>query len=79
MATRTARSPIIRPATPRKTARTFRLTPGKIEAAQQILGVPTATEAIETALDMVIFREELIRGAKAAFGIKFRETGRRRR
>ena len=41
----------------RKTARTFRLTPGKVEAAQRILGVPTATEAIETALDMVVFRQ----------------------
>ena len=62
---------------PRKTARTFRLTPGKVEAAQQILGAPTATDAIETALDMVIFRDELIRGTKAAFGIKFNESARR--
>ena len=62
------------PANHRKTARTFRLTPGKVEAAQQILGATTATEAIETALDLVIFREELIQGSKAAFGIKFNET-----
>ena len=61
---------------PRKTARTFRLTSGKVEAAQQILGARTATEAIETALDMVIFREELIRGTKAAFGIEFSESAR---
>ena len=61
----------------RKSARTFRLTPGKVEAAQQILGVPTATEAIETALDMVIFREELIRGTKAALGMEFSESGAR--
>jgi hypothetical protein len=63
----------------RKKARTFRLTPGKIEAAQRILGVPTATDAIETALDMVIFREELIRGTKAALGIEFGESRLRRR
>jgi hypothetical protein len=55
----------------RKASRTFRLTPGKVEEAQKILGAPTATEAIETALDMVIFREELIRGTRAAFGLEF--------
>jgi hypothetical protein len=49
-----------------------------VEAAQQILGVPTATDAVETALDMVIFRDALIRGTKAAFGIKFGEAPRRR-
>jgi hypothetical protein len=63
----------------RKTARTFRITPGKIEAAQQVLGASTATEAIETALDMVVFRHELIQGAKAAFGIEFTESKRRRK
>jgi hypothetical protein len=63
----------------RKIVRTFRLTPGKIEAAQEILGAPTATDTIETALDMVIFREELIRGAKNAFGIEFNKPRRPRR
>ena len=63
----------------RKKTRTFRLTPGKVEAAQEILGAPTATEAIETALDMVIFREELVRGTKAALGIEFSESRTRRR
>ena len=71
------RRAVTRPAA-RKTARTFRLTPGKVETAQEILGAPTATDAIETALDMVIFRDELIRGTKAAFGIQFSESGRRR-
>ncbi len=63
----------------RKQTRTFRLTPGKVEAAQEILGAPTATEAIETALDIVIFREELMRGTKAALGIQFSEARPRRR
>ena len=63
----------------RKKTRTFRLTPGKVEAAQEILGASTATDAIETALDMVIFRDELVRGTKAAFGIEFRESRPRRR
>jgi hypothetical protein len=55
------------------------LTPGKVEAAQKILGAPTATEAIETALDMVIFRVELVEGTKAALGIEFSESKPRRR
>jgi hypothetical protein len=58
----------------RKASRTFRLTPGKVEAAQRILASQTATEAIETALDMVIFRDELVRGTRAALGIKFHES-----
>jgi hypothetical protein len=61
----------------RKIARTFRLTPGKVEKAQEILGSPTATDAIETALDLVIFREELIRGTRKAFGIQFNRSTRR--
>ncbi len=52
----------------RKVSRTFRLTPGRLEAAQKILGTETATATIETALDMVVFREELIEGAEAMFG-----------
>jgi hypothetical protein len=54
------------------------LTPGKVETAQEILAAPTATDAIETALDMVIFRDELIRGTRAAFGIEFHHSPRRR-
>lgn len=52
----------------RKVSRTFRLTPGRLEAAQKILGTETATATIETALDMVVFREELMEGAEAMFG-----------
>lgn len=79
MASQTSKRRVVLPLSARKIVRNFRLTPGKIEAAQKILGAPTATEAIETALDMVIFREELIRGTKAAFGIQFIQSGRRRR
>lgn len=63
----------------RKIARTFRLTPGKVEAAQRILGAPTATETIETALDLVVFREELVAGTKAAYGLAIRSPDRDRR
>ena len=36
--------------------RTYRLTPAKLEAAKRALGVKTATEAIEEALDRVVAR-----------------------
>ena len=36
--------------------RTYRLTPAKLEAAKRALGVKTATEAIEEALDRVVSR-----------------------
>lgn len=53
----------------RKVSRTYRLTSGKVEAAQRILGAATATETIETALDLVVFRQELVEGARAMLGV----------
>ncbi len=47
----------------------YRLTPGKLAAAQRILGAATATETIEPALDMVIFRQELLDGTRAMIGV----------
>jgi hypothetical protein len=55
--------------TPAKVSKTYRLTPGKLSAAQRILGTTTATEAIETALDMVVFRRELLDGTRAMLGV----------
>jgi hypothetical protein len=52
-----------------KTPRSFRLAAGKIARARRLLGAASDTETIEAALDAVVFREELISGAKAAFGI----------
>ena len=52
-----------------KVPKTYRLTPGKLSAARRILGTATATEAIETALDMVVFRQELLDGTRAMLGI----------
>lgn len=63
---------------PKKIPRTFRLTPGKVEAAQRILGAVSATAAIETALDMVMFRRELVHGIEAAFGIRIASPERER-
>jgi hypothetical protein len=46
------------------------LPPGKVEAAQRALGTATATETIETALDLVLFRRELVRGTRALLGVR---------
>ena len=59
----------------RKVARTFRLTPGKVEDAQRILGVPTATEAVESALDLVVFGHELVEGFALLTGSSLRLIG----
>jgi hypothetical protein len=53
----------------RKVSKTYRLTPGKLAAAQRILGTATATETIETALDLVVFRQELLDGTRAMLGV----------
>jgi len=53
-----------------KVSKTYRLTPAKLAAAQKILGTSTATETIETALDMVVFRQELLDGTRALFGLE---------
>lgn len=47
----------------------YRLSPAKIARARQVLGTTTATATIEEALDLVVFRSELVQGARQAFGI----------
>lgn len=64
------RSPISRNRVGRKVPRTFRLTLDKVDAAQRILGTATATETIETALDMIVFRRRLVTGTAAMLGVK---------
>ena len=61
-----------------KAPRTFRLAASKIETARRILGATTATEAIERALDMVVFRHELVVGTRAMLGVRIQppDTGR---
>ena len=54
----------------RKVPRTYRLAPGKVAAAQRVLGAATATEAIETALDLVLFRRELVSGTRTMLGVR---------
>lgn len=57
-----------RSARDRKVPKTYRLSPAKVAAAQRILGTPTATETIEAALDLVVFRDELVAGTRAMLG-----------
>jgi hypothetical protein len=52
-----------------KVPRTYRLAPEKVATAQKILGARSATETIETALDMVVFRRDLVRGTAAMLGV----------
>jgi hypothetical protein len=49
--------------------RTYRLPLSKIRAAKRVLGTTNSTETIEHALDMIVFRQELIEGTRAMFGI----------
>jgi hypothetical protein len=53
----------------RKVPKTYRLAPDKVAAAQRILGAATATETIEQALDLVVFRQELMEGTRSLFGL----------
>jgi len=47
-----------------KVAKSYRLSPRRIAAAQRILGTPNETATIEEALDLVVFRDELASGLK---------------
>jgi hypothetical protein len=40
-----------------------------LAAAQRILGTATATETIELALDLVVFRRELMCGTRSLLGL----------
>jgi len=66
-----------------KVAMSYRLSPAKIARAQRVLGTATATATIEEALDLVVFRRELIEGVDDAFGVEisdaFPASGRRKR
>lgn len=57
-----------------KVAMSYRLSPEKIARAQAVLGTATATATIEEALDMIVFRQELMQGVDRAFGLPIVET-----
>lgn len=48
----------------------LRLHQSKIDAARAALGTTTETETIETALDLVVFRKELVEGVRSMRGSK---------
>lgn len=53
-----------------KQMKSFRLTTTKIKRARKILGTTTDTGTIEAALDMVVFRQELLDGLEAIAGVE---------
>lgn len=57
-----------------KVAMSYRLSPAKIARAQHILGTATATATIEEALDLVIFRRELMAGLEDVAGLEIVEA-----
>ena len=52
----------------------LRLTQSKIDEAREILGTATETETIEAALDLVVFRKELVEGIRAMRGAKLEDV-----
>jgi hypothetical protein len=54
-----------------KHMKSFRLAADKIKRARKVLGTKTDTGTIEAALDMVIFRQELLDGLGAMSGAEF--------
>lgn len=46
----------------------LRLDQGKLDGARRVLGARTETEAVEQALDLVAFRQEVIKGVRRMAG-----------
>jgi hypothetical protein len=53
-----------------RVSRTYRLPLSKVSAAKRALGAATATETIERALDLVVFRRELVDGTRSLRGVR---------
>jgi hypothetical protein len=51
----------------------LRLTQSKINKAKRILGTKTETETIEQALDLVVFRQEVLEGISRIAGTRAAE------
>ena len=63
--------PAVYEASPAKEAsmrKNYRLRQSKIDRAMRVLGTATETETIERALDLVVFRGELVEGVRAMRG-----------
>jgi hypothetical protein len=61
----------------RRVPRTYRLSLAKLRAAKRALGASTITEAIDKALDLVVFQRQLIDGTRAMWGVKITAPDRR--
>jgi hypothetical protein len=72
MAKSTARKPASRRA--KRVPRTYRLRLAKLAAAKRALGAATSTEAIEKALDLAVFRRDLIAGIRSLRGLRIESS-----
>lgn len=54
-----------------KVRKEFWLDPKTLADAQRILGVKTEREAVAQALDMIVFREGVVRGIRALSKMRF--------
>ncbi len=52
-----------------KVRKEFWLDPKLLRTARELLGATTEREAVEMALDLVAFREELVRGTRSLAGL----------
>jgi hypothetical protein len=52
----------------------IRLQQWKIDEAREVLGTETETETIEAALDLVVFRKELVEGIRAMRGAELEDV-----
>ncbi|MDB4951906.1 MAG: hypothetical protein JWM27_4555 [Gemmatimonadetes bacterium] len=52
----------------------YRLRQSTIDRAMKLLGTRTETETIEQALDLVVFRSELVEGVRAMRGADLRDV-----
>jgi hypothetical protein len=55
---------------PRSVRKNFRLDQARLDAAREALGARTETETIETALDLILFRKELVDGVDTLVGTR---------
>ena len=55
---------------PLRVLRTYRVTLSTLTAAKRALGAATATETIDRALELVVFRKRLVDGTRAMRGVR---------
>lgn len=78
MSVQIQRSPTLAPRS-RKVRKNLRLTQSKLDQARKILGAESETDAVEQALDLVAFRDEVLAGVRRLSGGHRLRVNRRRR